>query len=253
MAWFKHGTSRIYYEESGSGEPVLLLPGWADNLAEHIPMREALAANYRVIAADLPGSGRSEPLPRAYSSTYYQEDARAFAALLEDRAAVPAHLIGFSDGGEVALLMAELSPGLARSLLAEGAAGAIDKELLPALDELYDIVDSPTPPLHGFRRHLIDSYGEANAHATAQSFARAGQAIIEGGGDISLSKVGNITCPVLLIAGEHDEFVSPQILSRLASRIPNSEFLVVEGAGHRVQEDHLEWLIQTTLEWVEKH
>ncbi|MEA2575852.1 MAG: hypothetical protein QOH93_3150, partial [Chloroflexia bacterium] len=29
MAWFEHGTSRIYYEESGDGDPVLLLPGWA--------------------------------------------------------------------------------------------------------------------------------------------------------------------------------------------------------------------------------
>jgi hypothetical protein len=30
MPWLEHGTSRIYYEESGSGDPVLLLPGFSD-------------------------------------------------------------------------------------------------------------------------------------------------------------------------------------------------------------------------------
>jgi len=62
MAWFEHGISRIYYEEQGSGTPVLVLPGFAGSIEEFSGLRDALvAAGYRVIAADLPGSGRSEP------------------------------------------------------------------------------------------------------------------------------------------------------------------------------------------------
>ena len=34
MAWFEHNTSRIYYEEYGSGDPVLLLPGFARSIEE---------------------------------------------------------------------------------------------------------------------------------------------------------------------------------------------------------------------------
>ena len=65
MAWFEHGTSRIYYEEQGNGEAVLLLPGWSDSIEGHAALRKALAeAGYRIIAADLPGSGRSQPQPR---------------------------------------------------------------------------------------------------------------------------------------------------------------------------------------------
>ena len=65
MAWFEHGASRIYYEEQGSGTPVLVLPGFAGSIEEFAALREAIvAAGYRVIAADLPGSGRSEPQPR---------------------------------------------------------------------------------------------------------------------------------------------------------------------------------------------
>src|SRR5213083_757151 len=66
MFWFEHNSNRIYYEEQGSGAPVLLLPGFTQSIEEWSPFREALAAaGYRVIAADLPGSGRSEPQPRA--------------------------------------------------------------------------------------------------------------------------------------------------------------------------------------------
>ncbi len=115
MAWFEHGTSRIYYQESGSGDPVLMLPGWAGSIEELSELRSALSSSYRVIAADLPGSGRSEPQPRAYPSTYFEDDARSFAALLEHVATGPAHLMGFSDGGEISLIMAINSPGVSWS------------------------------------------------------------------------------------------------------------------------------------------
>lgn len=254
MAWFKHNTSRIYYEEDGSGDPVLLLPGLAGSIKEFSALRESLVAGgYRVIAADLPGSGRSEPQPRAYTATYYEDDARSFAALLQHLATGPTHLLGFSDGGEVGLLMAALTPDTARSLVTWGAAGAMTEEHVPMMDAMYNIVDNPIPPLQSFSEYLIATYGEANARATTQSFAGAARAIIESGGDISLSKVGNIACPVLLIAGEHDFIVSPALLSQLAARIPISESVVVEGAGHDVNGDRPEWLTQTILDWLGKH
>ena len=108
MAWFEDGSSHIYYEDTGgAGETVLFLPGLTDSIEGHSPLREALqAAGYRVIAADLPGSGRSQPQPRIYTATYFEDDARSFAALLKHVAVEFVHLVGFSDGGEVAILMA---------------------------------------------------------------------------------------------------------------------------------------------------
>jgi len=117
MAWFEHNASRIYYEEHGSGDPVLLLPGFAGSIEELSALQEALATRNRVITADLPGSGRSEPQPRVYPATYYADDARSFVALLEHLMTGATHLVGFSDGGEVALLMAAFTPVLARSVV----------------------------------------------------------------------------------------------------------------------------------------
>ena len=60
MAWFDHAQTRVYSEESGAGDPVLLLPGWGSTIEGFSPLREALGLRFRVIAADVPGSGRSE-------------------------------------------------------------------------------------------------------------------------------------------------------------------------------------------------
>jgi valacyclovir hydrolase len=254
MAWFEHGSSRIYYEEQGRGTPVLVLPGFAMSIEEFAALREALvAAGYRVIAADLPGSGRSEPQPRGYTATYYEDDARSFVALIQHLATKPAHLIGFSDGGITSLLMAALTPGVARSVVTWGAAGTISDPGGHLVKAMYNVVDHPIPPLQGFRDYLVSTYGEANARAMTQSMATAKTDLIEAGGDVSLSKAGNITSPVLLIAGQHDIFTPPALASEFAARVSTAEVLEVEGAEHNVYADRPEWLTQTILDWLGKH
>jgi len=254
IAWFEHGTSRIYYEEQGTGDPVLVLPGFAGGIEEFAALREALVtAGNRVIAADLPGSGRSEPQPRVYTATYYEDDARSFAALLQHLATGPAHLIGFSDGGEVSLLMAALMPGVARSVVTWGAAGVINDPDRRLREAMYNIVDHPILPLQQFRDFLVATYGETNARAMTQSHVDALSDIIKGGGELSRSKADTITCPVLLIAGQHDIFAPPALASELAARIRTAEVLEAEGAEHNVYADRPEWVTQTILDWVGKH
>ncbi len=254
MAWFEHNTSRIYYEAQGSGTPVLVLPGFAGSIEEFAALREALvAAGYRVIAADLPGSGRSEPQPRAYTATFFEDDARSFAALLQHLATGPVHLMGFSDGGDISLLMAALMPGVARSVVTWGAVGVLNDPSGQLREAMYNVVDRPIPPLQQFRDYLVATYGEANARAMTQSVVGALSDIIKEGGELSLSKAGNITCPVLLIAGEHDMFAPPALASELAARIRTAEVLEAEGAEHNVYMDRPEWLTQKILDWVGKH
>jgi valacyclovir hydrolase len=253
MPWFEHGTSRIYYEEAGSGDPVLLLPGFSDSIAGHTLLRETLRPHYRVIAADLPGSGRSQPQPRQYTANYFDDDARSFVALLQKVAGRPTHLVGFSDGGEDALLMAALAPEVARSVLTWGAAGVVSDPSGQLREAMLNVVDRPIPPMEQYREHLVATYGEANARAMTQSFATALGAIIEAGGDISRSKVGAITCPVLLIAGEHDLFVSKALLDELAGHIPAAETIEVEGVGHDLHIARPEWFVQTSLDWLKRH
>jgi valacyclovir hydrolase len=254
MASFEHGTLRIFYEEAGTGDPVLLLPGFSGSIADFSVLRQALvAAQYHVIAADLPGSGRSEPQPRDYPPTYYEDDADSISALLQHLAVEPTHVLGFSDGGEVALLLAALTPGATRSVATWGAAGILSDPDGHLREAMYNVVDTPIPPLHAYRDHLIASYGEANARTMTQNVVRAMSTIIDRGGDISLSKASTITCPVLLITGEHDFLAPVELLSHLAARIPTVEILKVEDAGHDVHNARPEWFAHTILDWLQRH
>lgn len=254
MTWFEHATSQIYFEEDGSGDPVLILPGFAGSISSLSGLRDALtAAGYRVIAADLPGSGRSLPQPRFYTAAYYEEDAESFAALLRHLATGPAHLLGFSDGGEVELLMAALTPDVARSVVTWGAAGAIHDPEGHLRAAMAEVVDHPIPPLQGFSTYLRITYGEENARAMTRSVVAAFDEIIAAGGEIGLAKAASISCPTLLIAGEHDFLASPPLVATLAARIRGAEVKEAKGAGHDVFADRPDWLIQTVLAWLGEH
>jgi valacyclovir hydrolase len=254
MAWFEHGTSRIYYEETGSGDPVLLLPGFSDRIEAHTVLRQALAAaGYRVIAADLPGSGRSEPQPRTYTVSYYEDDARAFAALLAHLATGPAHLMGFSDGGETVLLLAEMQPNIARSIVTWGAAGKHMDPTGELRGFMRTMIDHPIPPMQGYRDYLVATYGEANARLMTLSFAEALTAIIdERGGDVSFSKADTILCPALLMVGEHDMLIPAVLLAELGARIPHAETRVLKDAEHEAHNTHPEWFAQSILDWLKQ-
>ena len=251
MAVFEHGTSRIYYEEEGSGDALSLLPGWSLSIEDMQPIRQALTPRYRVIAADAPGAGRSEPQPREYTASYYEDDSRSFLALLDELGASPAHIVGFSDGGEYALVMAELQPAAVRSIVAWGAMGML--EAPPGMVEaLGNVVDNPIPPLQEFSNYLKSAYGEENARAMTRSWAKAFGEIIDGGGDISRKRAGEIACPALLITGEQDFIAPPTAVSELAGAMQKAEFIEAKGATHMVHHDSPDWLAKMIVDWLAK-
>jgi valacyclovir hydrolase len=252
VAWFDNGDAHIHYEESGSGDPVLLLPGWGGSIDELTPVREALAPRFRVIAADVPGSGKSGPQPRTYTSTYYHDDAVVFLAMLDAIGASPAHLVGFSDGGEYELLMAALRPDAVRSIVTWGSVGSVPNAPEMA-DAMSMLIDDPIPPLSDFSAYLTGAYGESNARVMTQSFGTALRAIMDAGGDISRSRAADISCPALLITGEHDFLATPALVSDMARAIPQGEFLEAKGASHDVHHEQPAWLTETVADWLSKH
>jgi pimeloyl-ACP methyl ester carboxylesterase len=118
---------------------------------------------------------------------------------------------------------------------------------------MNNVIDHPIPAIRGYRDDLVATYGEANARAMTQSAVKAFSAIIAAGGDISAEKAGDIACPVLLIAGEHDMFVPRVLLAKIASRLPHGQTIVVEGAGHDVHNARPAWFTRGVLDWLAKH
>jgi valacyclovir hydrolase len=252
VTWYGPEGQRIYYEDTGRGDCVVLLPGWGGSIIDLDRLRRELVSGFRVIAVDLPGSGRSQPQPRRYTSNYYVDDAQTLFSLLDELRVEVAHLVGFSDGGEEALLMAALRPARALSVLTWGAAGQIaaSEDLLDALAQL---VDEPVDPLKSLAAFLAEAYGVDGARIMARSWAQAMRTLIEAGGDLSRSRAAQITCPALLITGTYDPFCPPSLVRAMADAIPRGRFLEASGGGHDVHLSHSGWLVSTTADWVANH
>src|SRR3712207_6033996 len=103
----------LYYEETGTGEPIVLVHGsWSDAATWALLVPE-LATRFRVIAYDRRGHSRSTAGPGPGSR---REDEDDLAALIEALGVAPVHVVGNSYGSSIALGLAARRPELLRSV-----------------------------------------------------------------------------------------------------------------------------------------
>lgn len=124
-----------YYDEQGTGRPLVLLHGgMAPNLA-WMGQIDELAACYRVLAPERRGHGHTPDADGPYTYDLMVEDTAAFLRALD---LPPAHLVGWSDGGIIALLMAIRHPDLVSKVVAFGANASSDGYQARAIDSLLE-------------------------------------------------------------------------------------------------------------------
>jgi pyruvate dehydrogenase E2 component (dihydrolipoamide acetyltransferase) len=114
----------LYFEDRGAGDALILLHGDFECTRYWTAQVDAFAADYRVIAYDRHGFGRSAPL-RALPPDFYDRNVADLIALLDHLEIAHAHLVGHSGGGTVALLAAARYPARVRAVLAAGAQGSL--------------------------------------------------------------------------------------------------------------------------------
>ena len=115
---------------------------------------------------------------------------------------------------------------------------------------MANLIDHPIPPMQGFAEYMKLTYGETNARIMTQSAAKAVRQMIDAGGDIGGSVAGNVHCPALLIAGEHDFLATPSMVGALAKAMPKGEFIEATGASHAVHHERQDWLIDLVVNWL---
>ncbi len=228
---------RLWYEDAGQGEAVLLLHGFTGTARSDLGAQiDYLSQTHRVVAPDLRGYGRSEPKPRVFTPDFYVQDALDAGALLDALSIERAHILGYSDGGETALLVAIERPDRTASVVAWGVAGALDTEIATLAADYADLATWETKRAD-WRAQIIARHGASSFEPMVTGWARAIQAMLAAGGDVSVSRAQQIRCPVLLINGEHD-FGNPERLARrLAERIPDCVFEIWPGLGHPVHKE----------------
>ncbi|MBU0744133.1 MAG: alpha/beta hydrolase, partial [Gammaproteobacteria bacterium] len=94
---------RFHYKVSGSGDPVILLPGWGRNIDYFAQLGENLAKKFTVYALDLPGFGLSTAPEKVWGSPEYANLLNRFIDELQITNPI---LLGHSFGGKVAICLA---------------------------------------------------------------------------------------------------------------------------------------------------
>jgi pimeloyl-ACP methyl ester carboxylesterase len=109
--------TKVYYEEYGKGVPLLMLHGGLGSIADFRKCIPGLANRFRVIIPDAPGLGRSEFPDSALS---YQLVAKYYSILIDQLKLDSVYVIGWSDGGNTGLVLANYRPDKIKKLLVSG-------------------------------------------------------------------------------------------------------------------------------------
>lgn len=117
MAELTIGGSRVHYRETGTGPPVVLLHSGGSSGAQWRRVCDLLAAYCRAVTLDFFGHGGTGPWPREAEARTHDADAELVSAMIDHIGGRPAHVVGHSYGGGVAVRLAVTKPGAARSLV----------------------------------------------------------------------------------------------------------------------------------------
>jgi pimeloyl-ACP methyl ester carboxylesterase len=237
MPFTTNTTAPLWWEESGDGEPVLLVMGHIYGLGMWHRVRPALAQQYRTICFDNRGVGRSERARGPYSIADMAAD--AFAVL--DAAGAPsAHVYGASMGGLIAQEMALTRPERVRSLVL-ACTGCPSDETAPSKRPTSWQYRIPTRLLTGVVRRTM--YGPdvpkrlvdedlrilVGTKTSAAALTEQARAIAD---YRSLDRVGAISAPTLVLHGTRDSVVDYERGVELAHAIPGARLHTLVDAGH---------------------
>jgi pimeloyl-ACP methyl ester carboxylesterase len=211
-----------HYEEHGEGEPLVLLHGGMSDSTSWAMQVPALAAAYRVLAPDRRGHGRSGDTDAPYS---YEDMATETVAFLEQVVGGPAHLVGWSDGGNVALLVAAQRPDLVRRQVAIGANFHHE-----GLMDVADMGVDPDAPEVAMFKGLHDAVSPGGAEHWPSFFRRSMQMWREGP-TMTVDDLAAIDVPTLVLVGD-DEPITLEHTCALYESLPASQLAVVPGTSH---------------------
>jgi esterase len=241
---------RLYYEEHGSGDPILCIHGisssamvWRDTAVE------ALSRLGSVIIYDRRGSTRSErPEPYETSVAQHAEDAAALLGVLD---AVPAVVIGRSYGGDIAIELAVRHAALVRGLVLLEAAEVLDAEAERWAEELRDTIEKAAArEPHSAAEVLFRQIGAADTWGSfpeplRQMFIDNSPAILaELRGPwlkVTTHDLSSIGVPTLYVTATESPPAFRRVADRIAEAVSGSRIVFVEG-GHLIDPDHPEVL-----------
>jgi len=258
------GHTQIFWEEQGSGEPLLLVMGlgWPRQMwARHLP---ALAERFRVITFDNRGVGQTVTTSSQWTLSDMADDA---VAVLDAAGVTQAHVYGASMGGGIAQVMAIEHPERVGALILGCTAAKAARRRMP----LWPVIRHLLPALPAGRQARMVALGQALVYGPATDPALIAEDVrlldslrrppagiraqrravqdYEGSQD----RLGSVRSPTLIIHGSADRLVPVSYGEELARLIPGADLVVLPGAGHMYVTDATQAADSAVLSFLAAH
>ena len=249
---------RLYTEEYGEGDPILMVHGIGANMFAFRHLTRDLSAKHRIILVDLKGCGKSpKPCDGRYS---VYDHARLICDVIKERDLRNLTIVGHSSGGSISLVTAlyllQHEPyRLKRLVLIDSVAyeqhlplfvrllrvpliGQLSIHLVPARVQISVImkisVYDPTKVSSEMISGYVDSFQKPGARCAIIESARQ---LLATDRDEVIKTYGRISVPTLIIWGREDRLIPLSLGQKLNAAIPGSRIAILDECGHIPHEE----------------
>lgn len=229
---------QIYYEIYGKGEPLLLIHGNKTGISGWEPQIESFAKDYQVIAVDCRGRGKSE---LGSDSLSYIQTANDLAKFLSALNIDSVNIVGKSDGGIIALLMAIHYPERIKKVVAFGTNAVPDSTaLFPSVVE----------EIHNERVHAERMIREGDTSKNWEVEYQRNR-MMEFQPHISAEDLHKIAVPVLVMSCDRDVIKEDHTLW-IYKNIPKANLSIFPGEVHGVTRKSPDLFNETVLRFLNR-
>jgi len=237
----------LYYEVRGSGRPLLLLHGGGASVSSSFSRQlDAFSATHKIIAPEQVGQGHSPAIHGPLSYTEMMEDT---AALLQQLKVEDVDVVGWSDGGILALMLAVKYPQLVHSIVISGTNISPDG-LIDAADSSAVATTFKTTLVTTLEKTLDTNPKTAaasreNTEEKLQQLWRSAPTVHE----LNLTLLQQLHKPVLVLAGDHDVIKLDHTL-QIYRALPHAQLSVLPDTGHATFTQRPEWINPMVLRFL---
>lgn len=201
---------QLYYVEKGSGEPLILLHGNGEDHTYFMHQIEYFSRIFRVIAIDTRGHGQSPRGGGPFTIRRFAEDLYEF---MEEHQIGRANILGFSDGGNIALVFALKYPERVNKLILNGA-NLNTKGVKPSVQ---------IPIMIGYRIASAFAGKSAEAKRNAELLG-----LMVNDPDVDVRALAGLKAETLVIAGTKD-MIKTSHTREIAQGISGAKLVLLEG------------------------
>ena len=200
----------LHFVEKGRGKPLILLHGNGEDGSYFEHQIDCFSADYRVIAIDTRGHGQSPRGEKPFTIVQFAEDLHDF---MDENGIDQAILLGFSDGGNIALTFALKYPERVERMIVDGA------NLFPSgVKPLYQ-----WPIEIGYRIAKMFAKKSEKAKQNAEMLG-----LMVNEPHIDPTALARLTMPVLVVAGTKD-MIKDKHTRLIYKSLPNARLSIIEG------------------------